>query len=101
MRLGVVEREAIDGESHPAGTHYTVAGILANSSNVGMVQVVQHVSPRIQYRYFRKFGIGSPTGLDLPGQTSGLLMPPSKWYGDTRYTLSFGQGVAVNAVQMA
>ncbi len=90
-----------DAESHPAGTHYTVAGILANSSNVGMVQVVQHVSPRIQYRYFRKFGIGSPTGLDLPGQTSGLLMPPSKWYGDTRYTLSFGQGVAVNAVQMA
>ena len=90
-----------DAETHPSGTRYTVAGILANSSNVGMVQLVQHVSPRIQYRYFRKFGIGSPTGLDLPGQTSGLLMRPSKWYGDTRYTLSFGQGVAVNAVQMA
>jgi len=90
-----------DAESHPAGLHYTVAGILANSSNVGMVQVVQHVSPRTQYRYFRKFGIGSPTGLGLPGQSSGLLPVPSKWFGDTRYTLSFGQGVAVNAVQMA
>ena len=90
-----------DAESHPAGLHYTVAGILANSSNIGMVQLVQHVSPSTQYRYFRKFGIGSPTGLNLPGQTSGLLPVPSKWYGDTRYTLSFGQGVAVNAVQMA
>ena len=90
-----------DAESHPAGLHYTVAGILANSSNIGMVQVVQHVSPSTQYRYFRKFGIGSPTGLNLPGQTSGLLPVPSKWYGDTRYTLAFGQGVAVNAVQMA
>jgi len=90
-----------DAESHPAGLHYTIAGILANSSNVGMVQVVRHVSPRIQYRYFRKFGLGSPTGLGLPDQTSGLLPVPSKWFGDTRYTLSFGQGVAVNAVQMA
>jgi len=90
-----------DAESHPAGLHYTIAGILANSSNVGMVQVVQHVSPRTQYRYFRKFGIGSPTGLGLPGQSSGLLPVPSKWFGDTRYTLAFGQGVAVNAVQMA
>lgn len=90
-----------DAESHPAGLRYTVAGVLANSSNIGMVQLVQHVSPSTQYRYLRKFGLGSPTGLNLPGQTSGLLPVPSKWYGDTRYTLAFGQGVAVNAVQMA
>jgi cell division protein FtsI (penicillin-binding protein 3) len=90
-----------DAETHPPGTRFTVAGILANSSNVGMVQLVQHVRPAIQYRYFRNFGIGSPTGLNLPGQSRGLLAPPSRWAGDERYTLSFGQGVAVNAVQMA
>jgi len=89
-----------DAETHPTA-RYTVAGILANSSNVGMVQLVQHVSPSIQYQYFRNFGIGSPTGMNLPGQTSGLLAPPSRWAGDERYTLSFGQGVGVNAVQMA
>jgi cell division protein FtsI (penicillin-binding protein 3) len=89
-----------DAEMH-ATARYTVAGILAKSSNVGMVQVVQHVSPATQYRYFRKFGIGSPTGLGLPGQSRGLLPVPSQWSGDTRYTLAFGQGVAVNAVQMA
>jgi cell division protein FtsI (penicillin-binding protein 3) len=89
-----------DGEAH-ATARYTIAGIVANSLNDGMVQVVQHVSPQVQYQYFRAFGIGEPTGLNLPGESPGILNPPSKWSGDTRYTLSFGQGVAVNAVQMA
>jgi cell division protein FtsI (penicillin-binding protein 3) len=89
-----------DGETHPT-QRYTIAGILANSLNDGMVQVVQHVSPQVQYQYFRAFGLGEPTGLGLPGESPGLLSPPSQWYGDTRYTLSFGQGVAANAVQMA
>jgi cell division protein FtsI (penicillin-binding protein 3) len=89
-----------DGEYHPTA-RYTIAGIIANSLNDGMVQVVQHVSPQIQYDYLRAFGLGEPTGLNLPGETPGLLPPPSQWWGDERYTLSFGQGIAVNAVQMA
>jgi cell division protein FtsI (penicillin-binding protein 3) len=83
------------------GSHYTIAGIVANSSNVGMSQVVEHVPPQVQYDYLRAFGIGEPTGLNLPGESRGILPPPDKWAGDERYTLSFGQGVAVNAVQMA
>jgi len=89
-----------DGEYHRTA-RFTIAGIIANSFNDGMVQVVQHVSPQIQYQYFKAFGIGEPTGLNLPGESPGLLSPPSQWWGDERYTLSFGQGVAVNAVQMA
>lgn len=89
-----------DAEWSP-GERYTIAGIIANSSNVGMSQVVQHVSPQTQYDYLRAFGLGEPTGLNLPGESAGILPPPSQWAADTRYTLSFGQGVAVNAVQMA
>ncbi len=89
-----------DAESHPT-LRYTISGILANSSNVGMVQVVQHVSPQVQYQMFRAFGLGQPTGLGLPGESQGLLPAPAQWWGDERYTLSFGQGVAANAVQMA
>jgi cell division protein FtsI (penicillin-binding protein 3) len=89
-----------DAETHPT-LRYTIAGILANSSNVGMVQVVQHVSPQVQYQMFKAFGLGQPTGLGLPGESQGLLPAPSQWWGDERYTLSFGQGVAANAVQMA
>jgi len=89
-----------DAENHPV-ERWTIAGILANSSNDGMVQVVRHVSPQTQYDYFKAFGIDSPTGLNLPGESQGILPSPSAWWGDERYTLSFGQGVDVNAVQMA
>lgn len=89
-----------DADPHPT-EHLTLAGILVHSSNVGMVQVAQHVSPQVQYEYFRNFGIGEPTGLGLPGESPGILAPPSKWWGNQRYTLAFGQGVAINALQLA
>ncbi len=89
-----------DAEYHPV-ERWTIAGILAHSSNDGMVQVVRHVPPQIQYDYLRAFGIDSPTGLNLPGESPGLLPAPSAWWGNERYTLSFGQGVDVNALQMA
>jgi cell division protein FtsI (penicillin-binding protein 3) len=89
-----------DAELHPT-ERLTLAGIVAHSSNVGMVQVAQHVPPQVQYDYYRKFGIGVPTGLPLPGASEGQLPLLSKWWGDERYTLAFGQGVAATDVQMA
>jgi cell division protein FtsI (penicillin-binding protein 3) len=89
-----------DAEWAP-GERYTIAGIIAHSSNVGMSQVAGHVPPQVQYGYLRAFGLGQPTGIGLPGESGGELPPPSKWAADTRYTLSFGQGVAVTALQMA
>jgi len=89
-----------DAEWHPT-ERLTLAGVVAHSSNVGMVQVAQNVSPQVQYGYYRKFGVGVPTGLPLPNTSQGQLPPPSKWWGNERYTLAFGQGVAATAVQMA
>jgi cell division protein FtsI (penicillin-binding protein 3) len=95
-----------DAEWSP-GEDYTIAGIIANSSNIGMSQVVSHVTPQTQYDYLKAFGLGEPTGLGLPGEepdassVSTALPPPSQWPADDRYTLSFGQGVNVNNVQMA
>ena len=95
-----------DAEWSP-GEHYTIAGIIANSSNIGMSQVVQSVSPQTQYDYLRNFGLGEPTGLGLPNEEPSAsyapyaLPPVSQWAADERYTLSFGQGLSVNAVQMA
>ena len=66
-----------------------------------MSQVANHVTPQIQYDYLRAFGLGQLTGIGLPGETAGDLPPVSQWAADTRYTLSFGQGVAVTALQMA
>jgi cell division protein FtsI (penicillin-binding protein 3) len=89
-----------DAEWSP-GEHYTVAGIIANSSNIGMSQVVQSVPEDLQYQYLKNFGLDEPTGLNMPDETKGLLGSPSEWSADERYTLSYGQGIGVNAVQMA
>jgi cell division protein FtsI (penicillin-binding protein 3) len=89
-----------DAEWSP-NERFTIAGIIAHSSNIGMSQVVKHVPEQVQYDYLRNFGLGQDTGLNLPGENPGILNPVSQWYADTRYTLSYGQGVAVNAVQMA
>jgi cell division protein FtsI (penicillin-binding protein 3) len=97
VRGGQVIRDA---EWAP-GERYTIAGIIAHSSNVGMSQVAGHVSPQVQYEYLRAFGLGATTGIGLPNESPGDLPPPSQWAADTRYTLSFGQGVAVTALQMA
>jgi cell division protein FtsI (penicillin-binding protein 3) len=91
-----------DAEYHPT-VRYTIAGILAHSSNVGMVQVAQHITPEQQYRFLRAFGLGSVSGLGLPGETKGLIPSPGSpgYYGDNRYEYAFGQGVGVTAIQMA
>jgi len=89
-----------DAEWAP-GEHYTIAGIIAHSSNIGMSQVANHISEQTQYDYLKAFGLGQLTGIGLPGESQGLLPPVSQWAADTRYTLSFGQGVAATAIQMA
>jgi cell division protein FtsI (penicillin-binding protein 3) len=89
-----------DAEWSP-GERYTIAGIIAHSSNVGISQVAAHITPQVQYDYLRAFGLGQPSGLGLPGETAGQLPPVSQWWPVTRYTLAFGQGVAATAIQMA
>jgi len=88
-----------DSEWHQ-NERYTIAGIIANSSNVGMAQVANTITPALQYDYLKAFGLDQPTGLNLP-QADGNLPEPSQWWPDERYTLAYGQGVDVNAVQMA
>ncbi len=91
-----------DAEAHPT-VRYTIAGILAHSSNVGMVQVVQHITPMQQYDYLRAFGLGSVSGLNMPGESGGLLPKPGTagYWADNPFEYSFGQGLDVTAVQMA
>jgi cell division protein FtsI (penicillin-binding protein 3) len=91
-----------DAEFHPT-VRYTIAGILAHSSNVGMVQVAQHITPEQQYDYLRAFGLGSVSGLGAPGESAGLIPPPGSagYYPDNHFEYAFGQGVGVTAVQMA
>lgn len=78
----------------------TLAGVLSNSSNVGIVQVAEEVEPQVRHDYLVAFGLGQPTGVGLPGESAGIVHPASDWTGRTRYTTAFGQGYSVNALQM-
>lgn len=89
-----------DAEPHDT-EHLTFAGVLAKSSNIGTILASEKVDVQTLYRYLRAFGFGSATNVGLPGESAGLLPPPSEWSATTRYTVAFGQGVSVNAVQMA
>lgn len=78
----------------------TLAGILEQSSNVGMVMAGDKMSNEQRYEFISKFGIGQDTGLGLPGESSGVLHPANEWDQRTRNTVLFGQGYTVNVMQI-
>ncbi len=79
--------------------HLTLTGVLAKSSNLGAIQVAETIGRDKLYGYLKGFGIGQPTGLDFPGESHGILSPPSKWSDAQFATVSFGQGLSLTAVQ--
>jgi cell division protein FtsI (penicillin-binding protein 3) len=89
-----------DAESH--GTEQLLlSGVLAKSSNIGAIEVGEKLSPKTMWSYLTKFGVGQPTGLSFPGESAGILANYQDWNGSQRYTVLFGQGLSVNAVQAA
>lgn len=79
----------------------TLAGVMAKSSNGGTIFTAERLGDRRFYDYLRKFGIGQPTGLMFPGESSGYLPRLKDWNVSTLPTIAFGQGLSVNAVQAA
>ena len=80
--------------------HLTAAGVLAKSSNLGTIVASQQMSDREMYASFRKFGFGTESGVELPGESQGILKPGSEWSKANHATIAFGQGVSVTAMQM-
>ncbi len=85
----------------------TLNGVLAKSSNIGTILATgqlgktQREANKVLYSYLRKFGLGSYTGLGFPGETPGILAAPDKWSTSQQYTIPFGQGLSLNAMQAA
>ncbi|HKQ62738.1 MAG TPA: penicillin-binding transpeptidase domain-containing protein [Candidatus Polarisedimenticolaceae bacterium] len=79
----------------------TLTEILEKSSNIGMVKVAQTLSPAVLHAYIERFGFGSRTGVELPGEAPGQLAPLSRWSSFTPASLAFGQEIGVTALQMA
>ncbi|MFC4030347.1 peptidoglycan D,D-transpeptidase FtsI family protein [Streptomyces polygonati] len=88
------------------GTWYlTLNGVLAKSSNIGTILAsgqlgkTQPQANQVLYSYLKKFGIGEPTGVGFPGETPGILAEPQDWNASQQYTIPFGQGLSLNALQ--
>ncbi|MGW1911091.1 peptidoglycan D,D-transpeptidase FtsI family protein [Streptomyces sp. NPDC002076] len=105
-RLHRGDRLFSDDVDH-ATWNLTLNGVLAKSSNIGTILATgqlgrtQPEANKVLYSYLRKFGIGRYTGLGFPGETPGILAPYQKWSTSQQYTIPFGQGFSINAVQAA
>ncbi len=76
------------------------AEVFAQSSNVGSIKVAMELGGGKVYRYLQAFGFGEKTGIDLPGESSGILHPPRQWSGRSLSSLAMGQEIAVTPIQM-
>ncbi|WP_228034626.1 peptidoglycan D,D-transpeptidase FtsI family protein, partial [Streptomyces spongiae] len=105
-RLHRGDRLFKDDIDHPTW-YLTLNGVLAKSSNIGTILATgqlgktQKQANQVLYSYLRKFGLGSYSGLGFPGETKGILAPPATWSTSQQYTIPFGQGMSINAMQAA
>jgi cell division protein FtsI/penicillin-binding protein 2 len=98
--LQVADRVIHDAEPHGLET-LTVAQILAQSSNIGAVEIGMREGPRRFDHWVREFGYARPTGIDFPGEERGIVPRPSQYSGSTMGNLPMGQGLSVTPIQMA
>jgi cell division protein FtsI/penicillin-binding protein 2 len=98
--LQVADRQIHDAEAHGDET-LNVAGILKYSSNIGADEIGMKLGPNRFNYWVHRFGFGAPTGVDLPGEDGGIILPVSKYSGSSMGNLPFGQGESVTPIQMA
>jgi cell division protein FtsI (penicillin-binding protein 3) len=98
--IRVADRVVHDAWPHGL-VRYTATGVVGKSSNVGTLMIAQRLGPRVFDEYLRRFGLGSRTGIELPGESAGLLLPLDRWSGSTFGNLPIGQGVGMTVLQMA
>jgi cell division protein FtsI (penicillin-binding protein 3) len=85
---------------HIKGT-LSMADVLAHSSNIGAIQIGLKVGSQQLYKYVRKFGFGRKTGIELPGESAGLVRKVEQWTPTSIGSVAMGQEVSVTSLQLA
>ncbi|MBW8773456.1 MAG: penicillin-binding protein 2, partial [Gemmatimonadetes bacterium] len=86
---------------HPEPGRVTLARAIGVSSNIAMAKFSQRLQPGEQYEQLRAFGFGSPTGVEYPAESRGILTRPEKWTTLTRPSLAIGYEFGVTPLQLA
>ena len=84
---------------HAHGT-LSFAGVIAQSSNVGMAKTIERMDRGIFYQYARNMGFSQPTGIDLPGEVGSVLKRTPQWSATTQTSMAIGYEVAVTPLQL-
>ena len=86
---------------HTSHGWLTFREVVEQSSNIGTVKVAQKLGPDTIYKYMKLFGFGTKTGIDLPGEISGVAKPPRAWSKISIAAIPIGQEVGVTTIQLA
>jgi cell division protein FtsI/penicillin-binding protein 2 len=65
-----------------------------------MIQAVQPLHKTAFYEMLKKFGFGEKTGIEIPGEATGILRPVKQWSGLFQYSLSIGHEISVNSIRL-
>jgi len=98
-RLVHDDRDAVIYESHHQNL-LTANQALWESSDVAAVELAQRMGPDRFYQYIHGYGFGLRSGIELPGETRGLVKPPSRWQPTTIGSIPMGQEIAVTPIQL-
>ncbi len=85
-------------DEHPYDS-LSVEEVIRYSSNIGSAKLSDRLEPGLQYRYLRDFGFGTPTGIDFPGESGGLLRRPSNWSALSQASLAIGYELLTTSLQ--
>ncbi len=89
-----------DYDKHPNPGMISLEYLFEHSSNIGSINVAKTMSSKEFYDMLKKFGFGQKSGIDLPGESAGLLPAWHKWDKGIHATMSYGYGTSVSAMQM-
>jgi stage V sporulation protein D (sporulation-specific penicillin-binding protein) len=98
---GYVIHNADDGLMSSGHTRETLSEIVTYSHNVGAAEVALRLGKKTMGEYIQRFGLDGISGIDLPGESPGIIDPPDQWFGSREATIAFGQGVSVTALALA
>ena len=98
--IGKWEIKNYDYDKHPYPGNISLEYLFEHSSNIGSINVAKTMSPVEFYSVLKKFGFGSKTGIDLPGESLGLLPYWTQWDQGIHATMAYGYGTSVTAIQM-
>lgn len=99
-KIGDYEIKNYDYRVRPHPGYINLVYLFEHSSNIASVKVAQMMTPQEFYGMLKKFGIGSKTGIDLAGESKGLLKNPKYWDRSDHASMGYGYGASVTAMQM-